>query len=122
MRAGKVSSNIQQAILLITSLRASWYEPDCGKLVWGPVATGHEKPAGADYVSCHDTYDAIDLVVNDKNGYTSAECTSMFLTRIKEGGVANATEVMICDETNFDDVTPHIHIYDTNCSSSCRTH
>lgn len=119
-QTGKVSNSVWEAFKLITDLRKKWYSDGCGKLVWGPIFTNHEKPAGSTYTSCHDTYEAIDLVVNDEYGKTSIKCTTEFLKYIKTSGVASATGVIICDETNFSDVTPHIHISDTNCNSGCR--
>jgi len=120
LKSGKTSNSVWEAIQWITDRRKLWYETNCGKLVWGPIYTSHKKPAGATYTSCHDTYEAIDLVVNDNNGKISVYCTSKFLTYLRQSGLMNSIEVMLCDETNFKDVTPHIHIYDTDCSTGCR--
>jgi hypothetical protein len=70
-----------------------------------------------DYASCHDTYDAIDLVVNDKKGEGNAACMRLALKYLRD----HVPEVVACDELNCPKTTPHIHIQDVNCDvASCR--
>ncbi len=107
------SDNIWEAIKTITGLRALWYNEKCGKLLWGPIALNHADPEPNEdgtFTSCHPTGEAIDLVVYDKDGNDSVNCTKAFLQYLN-GRVAN---VRLCDETWASQ--PHIHLYDINCT------
>lgn len=81
-------------------------------------------PSGQTYVSCHDSYEAIDLVVFDRTGSKDSDiaqtCMRAALKHINNP--ANGFAVTACDETNCSDVTPHIHIYDKKCKvGGCKT-
>ena len=80
--------------------------------------SGHEK--AGDYVSCHDTYEAVDFVVRDKNGsYSSANARTCMLALMGYLKSTMSDKVIVCDETMFE--PPHIHVQDINCKVPCRT-
>jgi len=118
LKSGKTSNNIWEAIKELLESKKNWLPEWCyDELEFGPINTGHEK-AGS-YVSCHDSYEAIDLVLRDEEGNAlsdeAIQCMKIALKYIQE----QMSGVKVCDETMFD--PPHIHIQDKRCTISCRT-
>ncbi len=115
--SGKVSTNIWSAIKKLIENKNNWLSPDCwDKIEFGPIYTGHVK--AGDYESCHDSYDAVDLVVRDGLGNHDRDaakaCMEDALTYLR----AYVSEVTACDERECP--PPHIHIQDVNCKVGCR--
>ena len=87
-----------------------------GKIEPGPILNGHKKDG--DYISCHDSYEAIDFVLRDRNGNARSEeakeCMLMALRYLN-----TLSNVKVCDETMFE--PPHIHLQDIKCDIPCKT-
>ncbi len=116
---GKVSANIWSVIKKMIEQKDRWLPVGChDKIEFGPIFTGHVK--AGDYTSCHDSYDAVDLVVRDASGNDESDtakdlCMDAALVYIR----AYIPEVTACDERECP--PPHIHIQDVNCKVGCRT-
>ena len=118
LKTGKVSNNIWEAFMLLFNNKKSWLdETICsGKIEPGPILNGHKKDG--DYISCHDSYEAIDFVLRDRNGNARSEeakeCMLMALRYLN-----TLSNVKVCDETMFE--PPHIHLQDIKCDIPCKT-
>lgn len=111
------------AKLLVSNLEG-WRPPNnCGKIVLGPMQTGHIKTGS--YESCHDYNMAMDIVVYDTDGKTSQECTELLMKWLN-GMMGSKTQ--FCNEFNCSDNSQdHYHLNDSiNCIKKikplpCRT-
>ena len=117
--SGNTSNAVWSAVKKLVDNEDKWLDTvNCrADLDFGPVSTGHVK--AGDYESCHDSYDAIDLVVKDsQNSSTSQkakDCMQLALNYLK----SYVPEVTACSEIEC--VPPHVHIQDKNCTvASCR--
>jgi hypothetical protein len=120
LSSGKTSNNIWLAIKKAIENKDEWIDSaSCyGKIESGPIFTGHDKVG--DYVSCHDTYEAVDFVVRDANLNTHSlqakACMKLLMNYLRSN---MSDKVKVCDETMFE--PPHIHVQDIDCNVPCRT-
>ena len=120
LRSGKVSNNIWEAIKLAIEDKDEWLDvTSCStKIEPGPIKTSHEK--AGNYISCHDTYEAVDFVVRDKEGniYSdkARDCMKALMSYIR---MNMAGKVTVCDEIDCE--PPHIHVQDIECKVPCRS-
>lgn len=120
LKTGNVSSNIWAAIKKAIEDKSQWLdETSCsGTIEPGPIFTAHEK--AGDYVSCHDTYEAVDFVVRDKNqDYVSDDAIRCMKALMRYLQSTMSDKLIVCDETMFK--PPHIHVQDISCKVPCRT-
>lgn len=119
LSSGKTSNNIWLAIKMAIENKDEWidYTSCYGKIEPGPIFTGHEK--AGDYISCHDTYEAVDFVVRDADlnsrSLQAKACMKLLMNYLR----ANMSDkIKVCDETMFE--PPHIHVQDISCNVPCR--